>query len=155
VRLLEFGRDFQVLVEGASQHGRYKALFELVPKPSPEAITRERLEAYVGRLRTAYPDRGFRLDAVLTGGRLLHVITRPSYDRLPDGTRRQARLRVPIYFDLEAQKVLVPQWYVRNRRRLMGYVLMRTLGSLGYAHVKYLRIQGRREGAGSQATAPE
>jgi hypothetical protein len=26
----------------------------------------------------------------------------------------------------------------------MGYVLMRTLGSLGYAHVKYLRIQGRR-----------
>jgi hypothetical protein len=138
-------KDFKVYIRGASQKGRYEALYELVPEDGRRYITRQDLEDYVEKLQEKHPDKGFRLDTKRIGGRRFYVITRRSYEKLPDGSKRQVRDRVPIYFDLDSQKVYVPRWYVRNRRRLTNYILMRTLGSLGYATVKYKRITARRE----------
>jgi len=137
MKLLEFYRSFKVYMTGSSQNNRYKALYELVPKPDRRQITREDLEDYVEKLKAKYPDRGFYLRTARVDGRTFHIVSRSSYEKLPDGSKRRVYDRVPVYFDLEAQRVYVPRWYIRNRRRLANYILMRTLGSLGYASIEY------------------
>jgi len=144
VELLEVFKDFKVYILGGSQFGRYRALYELVPSPNPKPITVDSLEAYVRRLQSRYPDGGFKLDVKRIGSQTFYIVNKKSYVKTPDGRKRMVRDRVPIYFDLEAQKVYVPRWYVKNRRRLASYILMRTLGALGYATVKYKETLGRR-----------
>jgi len=50
---------------------------------------------------------------------------------------------IEIYFDLESQKVYIPRFYWEKERKLASYLLMVTLGALGIARQKYLRIVGR------------
>ena len=137
MKLMEFYKNFKVYMIGGSQNNRYRALYELVPRSDRKQITVKDLENYVERLRSKHPDKEFKLNIRFVDGRKLYVISRSSYERLPDGSKRRVYDRVPIYFDLEAQKVYVPRWYVRNRRKLANYILMRTLGSLGYALMEY------------------
>ena len=134
---MEFYKNFKVYMIGGSQSNRYKALYELVPKPDRKHITKEDLDDYVEKLKAKYPDKGFYLGVTRIDGRTLYVITRKSYQKLPDGSKHRVKERVPVYFDLESQKVYVPQWYIKNRRKLANYILMRTLGSLGYASMEY------------------
>jgi len=47
---------------------------------------------------------------------------------------------VPIYVDLKKQRFYVPASYVKRRRRLVNYICMVTLGSLGISQSKYVRM---------------
>mgnify|MGYP000011619538 CR=1 FL=1 len=179
MKLLEVFKDFQVEVIGSSQHGRYRALYIVEPKPNHEPITVEDLKEYVEKLRQKYPDRGFYLRKyknfiVLTQKT---VIAPRGVQGEIKRTRKQLKrymkllmpspvdlwmihllrekLRklsskvkvkkdaVPIYFDLESQKIYVPKTYVERKPKLVNYILMRTLGALGVARTRYDKIIGR------------
>jgi len=137
MKLLEFYKDFRVYMRGSSQYYKYEALYELVPKPDRKQIVKQDLEDYVSKLQAKYPDRNFYLRTVKVDGRTFYVISRSSYMKLQDGSKRRVYDRISVYFDLESQKVYVPRWYIKNRRKLTNYILMRVLGSLGYASVEY------------------
>jgi len=144
MQLLEVFKDFKVIIEGASQHGRYRALFEVIPKNNQSPITVEALSKYVERLQQKHPDRNFYLRHTRVGGREFYVITRKCYVTLPDGTRKRVYDRVPIYFDLQNQKIYVPKSYVEKQKKLVNYIIFRTLGGLGVSRVIYLQTIGTR-----------
>jgi len=51
---------------------------------------------------------------------------------------------IPIYFDLENQKIYVPKTYMDKKPKLVNYILMRTLGALGLTKTRYKKIIGRK-----------
>lgn len=136
--LVEVFREYKdILIKGVSGFRRSPATFKLV-RTSGE-ITLEKLQKYVESLQTKYPDRQFMLKAVNYRGRTLYVVTRKSYIK-ENGRIKVVKDRVPIYFDLDRQKVYVPKSYIEKSRKLANYILMRTLGTLGVAKVKYVRM---------------
>lgn len=138
MELLEVFKDFQVLIRGKLYHSKYDALYEVVPKPNPKVVTLEDLKRYVENLQKRYPDHGFKLDRVVVNGRELYVVTRKSALKMPDGSRKKVRDRIPIYVDLVSQKFYVPKTYVKRQYKLTCYIIMRTLGALGVSTVKYI-----------------
>jgi len=137
-KLVEVFKDYkQILIKGASGFRRYPATYKLVKVDG--RLTFDRLLEYVGRLQRNYPDHGFELKVYRHNGKTLYVVTRKSYVR--EGNKiRIIKDRVPIYFDLEEQRIYVPKSYIRRNKRLTNYVLMRALGALGLAKVKYVRM---------------
>ncbi|MEM2297602.1 MAG: hypothetical protein QXH10_09265 [Ignisphaera sp.] len=140
VTLLEVFKDFEVTVKGYGQFGRYVQLFKLVPIQNANTVTVEDLENYVKSLQQRYPDKNFYLDKRVLNGKVFYIVTKKK--RMPNG--RQVYDRIPVYFDLENQKVYVPKSYVKKQRRLTNYILMRVLGALGVARQYYVRTEGRR-----------
>jgi len=143
MRLVEVFVDWKPTVKGHGQNGRYVQRFEVVRRSDAKRISREDLEEYVERLRERYPDEDFKLGRVVFEGREYYVVSKKSYRRV-DGRVRWAKGRIPIYFDLEEQRVFVPISYVRKRRRLASYIVFRTLGALGVSRVRYLKTEDRR-----------
>lgn len=179
MKLLEVFRDFEIEVVGASQHGRYRALYMVVPKKNSEPLTMEKLEQYIERLRQKYPQRHFYLRkyknyVVLSQltviapkgvhGEIKHIrkiigkyqklkLSSPVHEYLIyklkqrlSQLHRQIKVKkdvVPIYFDLENQKIFVPKSYVKSKPKLVNYILMRTLGALGLTTTKYIATIGR------------
>jgi len=45
---------------------------------------------------------------------------------------------IPIYVDLSKQRFFVPESHVKRKRRLVNYIIMITLGSLGVSQSQYL-----------------
>ena len=140
MELLEVFKDFEVVMRGKSGMGKYDALYKLVPVNPPKPVTLDDLARYVEGLQQRFPDRGFYLGAVKVGEKRYFVVTKKSWMRSPDGTRKRVHDRVPVYVDLEGQKFYVPKSYVKKKYKLACYVLMRVLGSLGVAKVKYLSM---------------
>jgi len=60
--LLEVFKDFDIVIEGKSQSGKYKALYQVIPKSEKKTITLEDLENYVKRLNEKYPEEGFKIE---------------------------------------------------------------------------------------------
>ena len=61
---------------------------------------------------------------------------------MEDGKRVRVRDRIPIYVDLERQEFYVPQSYLRRRKKLANYIIMRTLGTLGVSRMRYIKTVG-------------
>ena len=137
-RLVKIFDEHVPVVRGKGQFGRYDQLFEVVKKPNPKKLTLEDLAEYVFNLKERYPDRGFQLREVELNGRKFYVIDKKSYKRLRNGRIIRVNDRVPIYIDLERQEFYVPKWYLKNRRRLANYIIMRALGTLGVSTVRYV-----------------
>lgn len=136
--LVEVFRQYKnILIRGASGFRRYPATFKLVRTDGK--ITLEKLQNYIQSLQSKYPDRHFALKTFEYRGRTLHIITKKSYVK-EGGKIKVVKDRIPIYFDLEGQKVYVPKSYILYNRKLTNYVLMRVLGALGIAKVKYLKM---------------
>jgi hypothetical protein len=132
--------DYEVIIEGKGQFGRYDQLFKLTRKPDTQ-ITLDLLQKYVTQLQQKHPQRGFRLKK---RGKF-HIIDQTLYRE--DGKRKQDR--IPIYFNIETQEIFVPDSYIERKPRLANYILTRTLGALGIAKVKYYKtlakaIEGER-----------
>jgi len=175
MRLLEVFKDFEVIVNGASQFGRYRATFKVVPKNKPKRLTQKDLEKYIKKLQERYPKRNFKLRKYKN---FLVISQKTTY--VDKKTQREintlkARLRninrrllqsavdryekivitqqlkklkrkvkkkkdvVPIYVDLKKQRFFVPESYVKNNPKLVNYICMVTLGSLGVSQSKYVR----------------
>jgi len=135
VRLLEVFKDFQVTVMGASQRSRYHYPMRIERKPNPNRLSLEDLVDYVETLKVKFPDKGFKLTKRRVEGKQYYIITKRSYRKDEQGRSHEVMDRAPIYCDLEEQRFFVPQRYLRDRRRLVNYVIMRTLGSLGITRV--------------------
>ena len=122
-KLLEIFRDYEVYVEGKSQFGRYRALYKVVPIPRDRPLTVEDLKGYVENLRSRFPDKNFVLQKRRVGDREFWVITKL---RLDANGNVQHDI-VPLYFDLDAQKVYVPKKVVEKMPKLANYIIMVTL----------------------------
>jgi hypothetical protein len=144
MKLLEVFKDFKVRVKGASFHSKYEADYLVIPKSNPKTVTLEDLNKYVESLQRRYPDRDFYLRITHVNGKQYHIITRKTWKKLPDGTKKRVYDRIPIYINLEEQKFYVPETYVRKQYGLTCYIIMRTLGTLGVAEVKYAGISRRK-----------
>jgi len=55
--------------------------------------------------------------------------------------RKRIKDRVPIYFDLEAQRFYVPHTYVETQPKLVNYICMVTLGALGVSQSRYVGMK--------------
>jgi hypothetical protein len=130
VELLEVFGDYTIEVEYREKSGKYRILYEIVPKKQPTKITEEALKSYVERLASKYPEEGFTLTKVRLGKTTYYVMTKVG--------ERAKFSNVPIYFDIENQKIFVPKECVDNNEKLTNYILMRTLGALGVTQSKYL-----------------
>ena len=126
-----------ITIVGGSCNGRYRALYKLTRLPNAE-ITYDKLLEYVRNLRQKFPDRDFMLKEARYDGKTFYVITRKSYTKVGDKIKI-VRDRVPIYFNIHEQAIYVPRSYLKQQKKLTHYVLMRTLGALKIARVKYVR----------------
>jgi len=141
-RLVKIFDEHRPMVRGKGYFGRYRQLFEIVRRRSPKKVTLEAISEYVFNLKEKYPNEGFQLRKTQVNGRTYYVIDKKSRKRLPSGKLKQVSNRVPIYVDLERQEFYVPKWYLKNRKRLANYIIMRTLGALGVSTVRYLGNRG-------------
>ncbi|MEM2474799.1 MAG: hypothetical protein QW407_02645 [Thermofilaceae archaeon] len=151
MKLLEVFKDFEVRVRGKSCRSRYDAEYIVEPRQDPKIITLEDLNKYVEELQRKYPDRNFYLYTTRVNGVEYHVVTRKKRLKLPDGVKYVSD-RVPIYVDLKSQRFYVPQYYVKRRYKLTCYIIMRVLGTLGVARVRYAGIIGRASSTSEQAS---
>ncbi|MEM4500569.1 MAG: hypothetical protein QW512_00365 [Thermofilaceae archaeon] len=152
MKLLEVFKDFEVRVRGKSFRSRYDAEYIVEPRQDPKIVTIDDLRKYVEELQRKYPDRNFYLYTTHVNGVEYHVITRKKRLKLPGGVKYVSD-RVPIYVDLKSQRFYVPQHYVKRRYRLTCYLIMRVLGTLGVAKVRYARVIGRAASTGEQTSS--
>lgn len=138
MRLLQVFKDFEVRLVGKSCRSRYDAEYKLEPKPNPKKVTLDDVKAYVEDLQKRYPEKNFYLGFKTINGKTYCIITRKKRIRTREGLVKYVSDRIPIYIDLEEQKFYVPQRYVKKQYKLTCYILMRTLGKLGVARVKYI-----------------
>lgn len=139
MRLLEVFKDFKVIVNGKGFFGKHQQTFIVEPKTNQEPITINKLRDYVKNIQRKFPDKEFKLTTRTVDGKKYYIITRKSYWKDENGKIHRVWDRVPIYFDIEEQKAYVPEFYVRTRPKLVNYICMVTLGSLGLSQSKYVR----------------
>jgi len=135
IRLLEPFKDFDLILRGRGYHSKYQQLFKAVLKPSRPAITLQDLQQYVEELQARYPARGFTLKHKVVDGCEYWVLTQ-------EGVRGK-KDAISIYFDLANQKIMIPAFYWRNRRKLARFILHRVMGRFGWIETKYVRQLGR------------
>jgi hypothetical protein len=135
LKLLEPFKDFELILRGRGYHSKYEQLFKAVLKPSRPAITLQDLQQYVEELRARYPERGFTLRHEVVDGREYWVLTQVGVRRKKDS--------VSIYFDLANQRIMIPAFYWKNRRKLARFILHRIMGRFGWIETKYVRQLGR------------
>ena len=144
MKLLEVFKDFEVMLEGSSQWGRYRALYRLVPVKNRKKVTLQDLERYAKSLQMRYPDKEFYLKKVKVKGKEYYVIAKKCIIKVGRFKKIRQYDRIPIYIDLENQKFYVPKSYVETKSKLTAYILMRVLGTLGVAKVRYVKMLGAR-----------
>jgi hypothetical protein len=135
VKLLEPFKDFGIELRGRGYHSKYEQLFKVVPKPSRPAITLQDLQEYVEELRVRYPERCFTLRHEVIDGHEYWVLTQ-------EGVRKK-KDAISIYFDLADQRIAIPIFFWKNRKRLARFILHRVMGRFGWIETKYARQLGR------------
>ncbi|RLI87541.1 MAG: hypothetical protein DRP01_01660 [Archaeoglobales archaeon] len=143
ITLLELWADFTPEIKGKGQMGRYTQIFRLVPKPNSKRITLQDLINYANNLNKRFPNRQFYIGKKKVGNKILYILTQPRYDKHGKCKYSRTKGRIPIWFDLHNQKIYISKYYLKTKQKLAYYILMRTLGALGIATVKYVRTEGR------------
>lgn len=131
MRLVEVFREFTPILNSYSQKENYRVkreVYELADKP---ILTKEALEEYAKNLAEKYPERGFRVYEKKFKGKVYIVLDQNT--KTPEGKRKKDR--IPLFFDLEAQKVFIPYSFTKKKKKLASYIILRTLGALGWARV--------------------
>jgi len=134
-KLIEIFEEYKPIVRGKSNFGKYPALYEVVRRKEPKKVTLESLKEYVKKLNEKYPEYGFR---IYQKGKFL-VLDRKPFRKDKRGRKKFVHQRVPIYFDLEEQKFYLPESYLKRSKKLVNYIIMRTLGALGVSTTKYIK----------------
>ena len=137
MKLLEVFKDFDIKLRGKSNFGRYEGEYLLVKKASPKVVTEQDLARYVAKLQQKFPERKFQLKIRKYKGVTYYIIDQDIWIRQRGRRKQRKKDRVPIFFDVEEQKIYVPKSFVDRNKRLVGYILMRTLGALGISTVKW------------------
>ena len=143
MRLVKIFDEYDdITIAGKSNHSRYDALYKVERVPDAR-VTLEKIKEYVRSLQNRFPDREFMLKEVEVDGKKLYAITRKSYVKTKDGRKKIVKDRIPIYVDIEKQEFYIPKSYIKYSRKLANYVIMRVLGALGVARVRYVEMLGR------------
>jgi len=143
MRLVKIFDEYDdITIAGKSNHSRYDALYKVERVPDAR-VTLEKIKEYVRSLQNRFPDREFMLKEVEVDGKKLYAITRKSYVKTEDGRKKIVKDRIPIYIDVQNQEFYIPESYIKYSRKLANYVIMRVLGALGVARVKYVEMLGR------------
>jgi hypothetical protein len=120
IRLLEAFKDFEVKIKSDNSFKK------VILTKSIKTITEKDLKAMVIGLRAKYPDKNYRLVKRKIAGKTYLIIRRG----------KASLNNPPVYFDLEAGKVLVPQTYVKKVGRLVNSVILYRLNPLGIVKVR-------------------
>jgi len=163
----QFGRYRQLMrIERRSNHPpitleRLQALVESLAKRYPERgfkLERSRLpdpaeKRRIERLIQTYKSRMLKspIDTMMIQyytNQLKNLPQKTLYrlsqsSRTPEGKKK--RDYITILFDLENQKIFIPHSFLKRRRKLMFYLLMRTLGALGISQSKYMETIRRNK----------
>ena len=144
IRLVKLFDEYDDIEVSSIVQGRYEYAYRVV-RVEGAKVTLEKMWEYVRRLRQKYPDRRFTIRRVVlrVNGRkrVFHVITRDiKGDPVGsiDGTVPDV---IPIYVNLRRQEFYVPEYCIREKRKLTNFVILRVLGALGVARNKYLGIK--------------
>jgi len=140
-KLVEIFKEHKPIIRGKSNRGKYTALYEVIPKPPAfrPKVTMQNVKEYVENLKQRYPEKDFRYYKVKIEGKDFMVITRKAHWTDSQGRRHEVTDRASIYVDLKEQRFYVPYSTLRRRKKLVNYIIMRTLGALGVSTVRYLQ----------------
>lgn len=129
LNLIEIFTQYHPIVEGGSQHGRYKCLYQIEKKPNPNTITLQKLQEYVDSLNSKYPNENFYLKKINYKTEKLYLLAKK---------KNKSRIgRIPIYFNLEKQRFYTEIETLTENSKLANYIIMVTLGTLGVSQSKY------------------
>jgi hypothetical protein len=144
IRLVKLFDEYDDIELSHLAQGRYEDVRKVV-RVDGAKVTLEGIWEYVRHLRQKYPNRNFTVRRVglRIGGRrrMFYVITRDiKGDPVGsiDGTAPEV---VPIYVSIRKQEFYVPEYCIREKRKLTNFVILRVLGALGVARAKYLGIR--------------
>jgi hypothetical protein len=137
LNLVEVFTEHVPIIKGGSQYGRYDAEYELARTDG--RLELDKLREYVKHLNEKYPDQKFYVKKQGYRRKTLYVLAKPKKVAEMDESKK----RIPIYFNIEGQKIYVKREDLQQQTKLVNYVLMRVLGALGLAKVQYLGIAGR------------
>ena len=137
LKLIEIFTEHTPTVPSRLQNGKYIRTYIIQRKPNPPTITETDLKTYVKRLQQMHPDKAFYLRKTTWKNKTLHILTR----------RKNAHPmnRIPLYFDLQNQKIYINKKDLDTNPQLTNYVLMRVLGALGITQNKYLHTTRRED----------
>jgi hypothetical protein len=131
IALIEVFNEFKPVLESYSRVEDYRVKREVIEVEDKPKLTKEVLEEHVKKLMEKYPQRGFKIVEKKIGEKTFIVLDQ--YYKTPEGKRKKDR--IPIYFDLESQKAFIPSSFIKTKKRLASYIVLRTLGALGWARV--------------------
>lgn len=138
MKLVQVFEDYEIIVHGSGQYGKYKQDFRVELVPERPELTEKDLEEYVKGLQKRFPERGFKLTRKVIDGVEYHVLTKPSTTKGKRGRKVRVKGRVPIYFRLGDQTFWVPMSFTKRRKKLTNFILRTTLGAMGQSQSKYL-----------------
>lgn len=144
VRLVRLFDEYEDIEVSSIVQGRYEYVYRVV-RVEGAKVTLEKMWEYVSRLRQKHPDRRFTIRRVglRIGGRrrIFYVITRDIRGDPVGSIDGTAPEVVPIYVSIRKQEFYVPEYCIREKRKLTNFVILRVLGALGVARNKYLGIK--------------
>ena len=114
MRLLEVFKDFIPTLNGASQFGRYKAQYRLIPKRNTKPLTPGKLYAYVDNLKKRYPKNNFRLEHIITVNHQLLEKIRSQIEYLERRARGYPGLSVMDRAYLQHLKSLPLEYFLKH-----------------------------------------
>jgi hypothetical protein len=144
IRLVRLFDEYDNIEVPSIVQGRYEYVYEVVRVGGAKVTLKEMWE-YVRRLRQKYPDKRFTVRRVglrIDGRRrMFYVITRDIEGDVMGSVDGTAPEVVPIYVSVRKQEFYVPEYCIREKRKLTNFVILRVLGALGVARNKYRGIR--------------
>jgi len=143
-KLMEVGKDFEIVIRGWSGKPQYKVRKKLVLGVEEIRISAKKLKQIIADLQKRYPDKGYFLERAKVRYCFFKEIPRPS---IPVGVpvwrrgifwimgRKQEGVKgIPIYYSSSLHRLYVPSSYVKRNYRLTCSALSYRLRDLGLPH---------------------
>jgi len=139
-KLMEVGKDFDIVIRGWSGKPQYKVRKKLVLEVEEICIPVKKLKQIIADLQKRYPDKGYFLERAKVRYRLHSDLE--AYDFVDWGKgifwimgRKQEGVKgIPIYYSSTLLKLYVPSSYVKRNYRLTCSALSYRLRDLGVPH---------------------
>lgn len=121
MKLLEVGKDIQIIRNFVTHKGRYKRVMHIGLREEKADISEYDFSYFAYYLQQKYPDKDYRWAKRKIGGKTYLVLRRGKY----------SYKSVPLYYCMNDGKFYVPASYVSREPRLTSTMLDITLGYLG------------------------
>jgi len=147
-KLMEVGKDFDIVIRGWSGKPQYKVKKKLVLGVEEIRISAKKLKQIIADLQKRYPDKGYFLERAKVRYVLCQEMLRALRFKLIYGQeirwnkgvfwimgRKQEGVKgIPIYYSSSLKRLYVPSSYVKRNYRLTCSALSYRLRDLGLPH---------------------